>query len=264
MSYTAETRPADPLQPQPPQLGPRLGALYDWVAQAQITSTYDNLWDCCCDHGYLGIQLLANQLAPQIHFVDQASHLIDALHPRLATYGLSGYHALGADASELRFAAQQSHLIIIAGVGGEHTVDIVRAIVANHPQQSLDFMFCPTTTQFDLREYLAESPFQLLHETLVSEKGREYEVIAVRHTGATITGATITDTTLTGTTITDAPISGRRVTSTGEHWDLSDPAHHRYLSKLITHYRRCTLGSQATEAQRILDCYLATWDRLAL
>lgn len=244
MSYIAETCPADPLQPQPPQLGPRLGALYDWIAQAQITSTYDNLWDCCCDHGYLGIQLLANQLAPQIHFVDQASHLIDALHPRLATYGLSGYHALGADASELRFAAQQSHLIIIAGVGGEHTVDIVRAIVANHPQQSLDFMFCPTTTQFDLREYLAESPFQLLHETLVSEKGREYEVIAVRHA--------------------DAPISGRRVTSTGEHWNLSDPAHHRYLSKLITHYRRCTLGSQATEAQRILDCYLATWDRLAL
>lgn len=244
MPLTAETYPADALQPQLPQLGPRLGALYQWIVQAQAGHPYDNLWDCCCDHGYLGIQLLANQLCPQIHFVDQASHLIDALHPRLATYGLSGYHALSADASELRFDARQSHLIIIAGVGGEHTVDIVSAIVANHPHQSLDFMFCPTTTQFDLREYLADAHFQLLHETLVSEKGREYEVICVRHRHD-------------GT-------AGRLVSKTGEHWNLSDPTHRRYLTKLITHYRRCTLGSQGEEAKRILDCYQATWDQLAL
>lgn len=235
---------ADPLQPQPPQLGPRLGALYQWIAHNRPASRWDNIWDCCCDHGYLGMQILKNRLSPRVHFVDQASHLIEALPARLELYGVSGYETQSADAGQLRLAPDQSHLLIIAGIGGELSVSIVSALLANHPEQTLDFLFCPTTTQFDLRQYLAHGPFDLLHEALVSEKGQDYEVIAVRrHAHGN---------------------KERAVTVTGEHWDLSEPAHHRYLTKLTTHYRRCTRGAEAAEAQRILDCYLATWDRFAL
>jgi tRNA (adenine22-N1)-methyltransferase len=233
--------------PVVPYLSSRLQALYQWVAAAQagaVRHRYDEVWDCCCDHGYLGTHILANKLCSQVHFVDQVAHLIEGLRPRLKEYPADRYQTLIADASELRFVAERRHLIIIAGVGGEHSVDIVRAIVANHPQQTLDFMFCPTTTQFDLREYLAESAFELLHESLVSDKNREYEVICAR------------------SNVQDTPKP--TVSHTGRHWDLSIAAHRRYLTKLITHYQRCTLGTQAAEAQRILDAYQATWERAAV
>lgn len=239
---------SDTPRPKLPYLGARLRSLYQWIETAQKTRQYDDIWDCCCDHGYLGIKILARELCDRVHFVDQASHLIDELRPRLASYPANRYQTQAVDASELRFDADRRHLIIIAGVGGEHSVDILREILRNHqglsPERfSLDFLFCPTTTQFDLREYLTDESFGLLHETMVTEKGRDYEVIGARWTAHS----------------TDLP----RVSKTGNHWDLRDAVHYRYLTKLIKHYQRRTLGNNAVEARRILDIYQATWDQLA-
>ncbi len=178
-----------------------------------------------------------------MHFVDQVPHLITDLQQRLTCYPAARYQALAADASQLRFSEDQRHLVIIAGVGGEHSVEILRKILPRHPDQPLDFLFCPATTQFDLREYLADQGFALLHETMVTEKGRDYEVIGARWNPQTDGLPT--------------------VSKTGSHWDLGNEVHQRYLTKLITHYQRRTLGDNASEAQRILNIYQATWDSLA-
>lgn len=228
--------------PKLPYLGARLRSLYQWIEAAQQTGAYDEIWDCCCDHGYLGIKILARELCQRVHFVDQIPHLITNLQGRLAPYPSERYRTLAADASQLRFSDQQRHLIIIAGVGGENSVEILRQILPKHPEQSLDFLFCPATTQFDLREYLHEQRFALLHETMVTEKGRDYEVIGARWNSES----------------SDLP----QVSKTGNHWDLTNDVHHRYLTKLIKHYQRRTLGDNASEAQRILDIYQAAWNSL--
>lgn len=38
---------------------------------------YDHIWDCCCDHGFLGASLLEREAAAHIHFVDIVPELIN-------------------------------------------------------------------------------------------------------------------------------------------------------------------------------------------
>lgn len=215
-------------------LGARLNAVFELVCEAQLkpASAYDKVWDCCCDHGYLGAKLLAAGVSPAVAFVDQQAHIIEQLAAKLQTLddgSLTGrYEALACDAGTLNLLPGLRHLVILAGVGGEHIVDILAAIHTQHPAADIDYILCPTTTQFDLREYLVAEDFDLQHEQLVAEKGRDYEVILTSR----------------------AVFTGENVTLVGNMWDPKNPDHLRYQNKLIQHYERQTLGRDKLKAER--------------
>ena len=230
---------------QLPTLSPRLKAIFDRVQQAQDLHDYHHIWDCCCDHGYLGLQLLQHQTAEKIIFVDQIPDLINRLKQRLEAFPSKNYAALAADAGQLVFDSNKRHLVILAGVGGEHSIDIVSAIIDKHPAVTIDYLFCPTTTQFNLREYLAQNAFSLCAETIVSEKGRDYEVI---HVNTKLAGEKV-----------NAPVS-----LTGDMWAPYNSHHKRYLSKLIKHYERQTLGHNSEKPKQILARYQQRREQLDL
>ncbi len=233
---------------KPPYLGARLRALFERIENYQAGNTpYHTLWDCCCDHGYLGIKLLHKGLCQHVHFNDQAPHLIDDLLERLAHYPSNGlkpsYSAAAQDAGQLRLEQDRHDLLIMAGIGGEHMIDIVKPLLMTHQKMTIDFLFCPATTQFDLREYLANNCFQLLHESLVTERNRDYEIIHARYSP-------------------NPAHQFEAVSRTGIFWQASNPIHLRYLRKLIIHYQRSTRGDQKVEAQRILNFYLELWQTI--
>jgi len=220
-------------------LGPRLDAIYDQVALEQQSQRYDAVWDCCCDHGYLGMKLLAAQLCPTVYFVDQVPHIIGQLKDKLddlAERLLSprNYQAIAADASQLRFPDGQRHLVILAGVGGEHIVDIIKAIEQQPYDCRIDYLLCPSTTQFNLREFLIEQGFGVKHENLVAEKGRDYEVLLVTSKQDHIWQALM-------------PVGGM--------WEEDNPNHLRYQKKLVGHYQNQTRGKDAVRARQILAHY---------
>ncbi|MAZ88913.1 MAG: hypothetical protein CL693_14880 [Cellvibrionaceae bacterium] len=232
-----------PTLPPMPYLGARLRALLTLIEQVQSsTEPYHTLYDCCCDHGYLGIKLLRKNLCQHLHFNDQVPHLIDDLQQRLDDYPADAitpsYSASAADAGQLQINPQNKSLIILAGIGGEHMVNILKPLLQRHSDHQLDFLFCPTTTQFDLREYLSLQKFSLIHESLVQERGRSYEVIHARWQQAHGLD----------------PVS-----PTGAFWSASEQSHLDHLSKLIKHYQRRTLGDQKQQAQRVLGLYLTLW-----
>lgn len=230
-------------------LGARLNSIFDLINNAQInnaqnqpTRDYDEIWDCCCDHGYLGIKILANQLCSKMNFVDHKAHIIDHLKRRFERYAIEkfegAYQALAQDVGTLTFTKEQRHLLIIAGVGGEQTINMMSSICENSSLSNIDFILCPTTTQFDLREYLVSQKFYVKHESLVTEKDRDYEILHVTKCASTL-----------------KPLS-----LTGEMWQSQNPYHKRYLEKLIRHYQRQTLGgdtSSKTRAEQIAKRYQA-------
>ena len=55
------------------KLSKRLNAI-----NSLITQSYDIVWDCCCDHGFLGMALLERGIAKQINFVDIIPELMEA------------------------------------------------------------------------------------------------------------------------------------------------------------------------------------------
>lgn len=61
------------------KLSPRLNTL----CQSIKPNEFHHIWDCCCDHGYLGQQLMVEHPTSQIHFVDVMPHLINEVKNRL-------------------------------------------------------------------------------------------------------------------------------------------------------------------------------------
>jgi tRNA (adenine22-N1)-methyltransferase len=213
-----------------------------------MRGAYHTIWDCCCDHGYLGIQILKHQLCEQLVFVDQVPHIIEQLQGQLErepeVYSPERYQAVSGDAGALVFDPAVTHLVILAGIGGEHIVDIMRDIADNTNNNAkaarIDYLLCPTTTQFDLRQYLHAECYGLLQESIVSEKGRDYEVIHVRQ-----------------------PLSGldtgsekpEQVSLTGRMWQPDHEHHQRYHKKLLQHYQRQMRGPKRERAESIVNHY---------
>lgn len=218
-------------------LGGRLRSLYELIetAQLQPSNRYDRIWDCCCDHGYLGIKIVEAELCEKLIFVDQVPHIIQWLDSKLEGLPKERFSVVAGDAADLVFDPKQRHLVILAGVSGNTVTAIMDAILKAYTGDSIDFLLCPTHGVFEVREYLIEERVSLMDEWIVSEKGRHYEGIHVR------TGA-------------DVDV-GVKVSSVGEMWNVDNEEHEAYLKKNIAHYQRAEQGADAVRSKRILEEY---------
>jgi tRNA (adenine22-N1)-methyltransferase len=149
--------------------------------EQMVTSHYTHIWDCCCDHGFLGASLLSQQAAPNVHFVDIVPALIASVESKLQQFyqnATSHWQTHCIDVSTLPLQKYQgSHLVIIAGVGGDLMINFINDICQQSPDLNIDFLLCPVNQQYDLRKKLIALQCSLKNEALVADNGRYYEVI---------------------------------------------------------------------------------------
>jgi tRNA (adenine22-N1)-methyltransferase len=226
------------------KLGKRLKQL-----ESIVTSQYDHIWDCCCDHGLLGAALLSRQAAPYIHFVDVVPQLMSELENKLIQFfpensnSLSKsqwqVHCMDVSALPLQvFSGKQ--LVIIAGVGGDLMTEFVIDIYRKNSTADVDFLLCPVHHSFTLRQQLIAFNFSLQTEALVIEKQRFYEVLLVSSTNSNL-GSTI------------SPVGSLLwLSNKAEQIEIARV----YLSKTIAHYKRMQLQG-GSEVQHIIDAYSA-------
>lgn len=167
------------------RLGKRLEAL-----DASIQNHYEHIWDCCCDHGLLGMNLVARKAAPTVHFVDVAPLLIKKVNIKLAehfgtdTQSHVTWLTHCMDAASLNLDKYDGNqLVVIAGVGGDLTLSIINKLydtlkVAGK-LQNVDFLLCPIRQHYQLRCGLREKFFKVKNEILVEENRRIYEILLV-------------------------------------------------------------------------------------
>ncbi len=96
-------------------LSTRLQFIYE-----QLEPGFD-VWDLCCDHGYLGIVAFKSKKFQQVHFVDQAAHLVEALRARWATEADTHFYPCTAEAIDVPLTGN----VVIAGVGGQKITEIL-------------------------------------------------------------------------------------------------------------------------------------------
>jgi len=197
------------------RLSKRLSAI-----DKSIADRYHHIWDCCCDHGYLGRVLLARSAAPHIHFVDIVPSIMAHLDQRLADCEVtnSQYHTYCQDVEKLpldNFSKDDKHLIIIAGVGGDFTLDIVNQLLLDHGDKQLEFILCPVRQQFLLRSQLAKRGLSLIDEQLVKDEKWFYEIIHL-------------------TTGTGEPIEGIG----SKLWHQPNQWHVQHLEIVLAHFNR--------------------------
>ncbi|MFA0087353.1 tRNA (adenine(22)-N(1))-methyltransferase TrmK [Vibrio sp. 10N.261.51.F12] len=209
-----------------------------------VATHYSHIWDCCCDHGYLGAALLDRQAAKDIHFVDIVPKLMQELAAKLEQFHSSGQvraHTHCQDVAAIplgQYSGRQ--LIIIAGVGGDLMIRFITCLLDQHPTISLDFLLCPVHHQYALREALIERDLRLTSEALVEDNQRFYEVLLVS---------------------TDRTNASRKVSNVGSDIWVSNSeekalcAQH-YLTKTINHYKRIAKGKN-DNIQPIINAYQA-------
>lgn len=231
------------------KLGKRLQTL-----KKLVTTNYDHIWDCCCDHGLLGAALLNKQPSSVIHFVDIVPELMSELHLKLKQFypqessrsqplttldNKIRWQTHCIDVNTLPLASynstnQAKHLVIIAGVGGDLMCEFVSNICKTHARLDIDFLLCPVHHQYTLRQQLINLDFRLEQEVLVEENKRFYEVLLVK---ANLNAKT------------DIKANIKAVTLTGnDFWQTASEQEYKtakqYLAKTLQHYKRMQLGGR--------------------
>jgi len=195
-------------------LRPRLNCIFELVKDAQQNNQYSWIWDCCCDHGYLGIKILHEKLCDRLIFVDQLPHIISQLAQKLSPFDIGSHRTMVSNAADIRFEINMQHLVILAGVGGETIAEIVSSIEKYNPDTQIDYIFCPSSGQQELRAYLIEQGLGVISEKLICENKRYYEILYIKGKSSTF----------------QMPV----VTTQSKLWDTDNEDHQRYLRKINT------------------------------
>lgn len=187
-----------------------------------VNESYDVIWDCCCDHGLLGMTLLEREIAKKVMFVDIVPELMCRLSNKLTQFAgpnlRSEWQVQCQDVASIDLKPDAKQLVIIAGVGGELLLRLIHKIITNHDQHTLSelsFIVCPVHHTYSLRQGLARLGLGLISEQIITENKRFYELL---HVGFKSEAA---------------------IEPTGDTmWDFADKNHLQYLNKLIGHYTR--------------------------
>jgi tRNA (adenine22-N1)-methyltransferase len=231
---------------------------------------YNHIWDCCCDHGLLGLALLPVAACeepnyadkPVIHFVDIVPELMNVVEEKLRSISADDNQALTDDAfwqchcmdvAKLPLTAYPGrHLVIIAGVGGDLMIKFIEAIHQRHKDLPIDFILCPIYHQHALRAKLISLNFSLIDEVLVEENKQFYEILAVssqnksQDTSQNINGANAIEVPAVGEKILKPLLSklDKNLDNNLNNDDVCEAADSalRYLNQNLNHYQRIKQG----------------------
>ncbi|WP_037027271.1 tRNA (adenine(22)-N(1))-methyltransferase [Psychromonas aquimarina] len=210
---------------------------------SMVSREYDHIWDCCCDHGFLGLNLLKRQAAQTVHFVDIVPDLLKQIEAKLNSefarkLQLNAWHVHCMDAADLpvelysKDVLKDKHLVIIAGVGGELLIELIQSLIKRFAAYQVEFLLCPVHHNYKVRQFLIEQKLGLINESLICENNRYYEVL---HVAA------------------GAPQSVSNVGSI--MWDFNNKKHINYLDKTIKHYQRIAKSPAHSNTAAVIEQY---------
>ena len=138
--------------------------------------------DVGCDHGYLGIYLLRENLAEFVAAMDLRHEPLQRARANAARFGTAdrmrfyicdGLRAIGRGSVDT---------VVCAGLGG----DAIAKILDDCPwadDESVTWILQPQTSGNDLRRYLGEHGFSIRREILVQDGGFLYAAMEVKSGG---------------------------------------------------------------------------------
>lgn len=220
------------------KLSKRLNAI-----NSLITQPYDIVWDCCCDHGFLGMALLERGIAKQINFVDIIPTLMQALEQSLQHFeqgkSLPSWQVRCEDVAQIKLPTAAKQVVVIAGVGGDLCLKLIQQIIANNPHSlhQLSFIICPIQHLYKVRTGLKACNLKLDNEQIIVENKRFYEVLKVSFNAT------------------------NSITETGaQMWDKHNPHHHQYQQQLLNHYTRM-INKDRLYYQKVITAYQRVFER---
>lgn len=210
------------------RLGHRLNALYNLIPEGT-----ELLIDLCCDHGALGRAALEEQRAKRVLFNDIHPDIMQRLSQQLTRFGASMYQLSVEPAQQLILPDTLTGTVVLAGVGDEQTIDILRALMTQPQAGNFRFIVSPATKVYFVRDYLRQSNIRCIEDVIVCENRRCYEIL---------------------TLVTDHP-QAIAVSQFGDQWQPDNAQHQQHLNKLIRFYSAQLKQGESAQTRRIIEGY---------
>ena len=136
---------------------------------------YRNIADIGTDHGYVPIYLIKRNIVPFAYALDINNGPIQRATKNIAEEGLSDrIKTIQCDGME-KLAPGMIDTVIIAGMGGELIVNILKNSKVNHTIKEL--ILSPHKASDMVRKYIIEMGWHIVDEKMLMDAGKYYNII---------------------------------------------------------------------------------------
>ena len=150
-------------------LSKRLNAVAGMVTKGNIVA------DIGTDHGYVPIYLIKNKISPLAYAMDINEGPIKIAKANIEREGFSDkIKVIQSDGME-KFTSGMAESVIIAGMGGELIVNILKKSAVNDTVE--EFILSPHKRLDLVRKFIIENGWRIIKEDMIVDSGKYYTVL---------------------------------------------------------------------------------------
>lgn len=153
------------------KLKPRLKLIASLIDKEAI------VLDVGCDHGYLLIYLILNDIIKKGYALDINQGPLDNVKTNIEKYQINNIDCILSDGLD-KIDNQIYDTIVIAGMGGSLIKEILNQDIEKIQNKTL--ILQPNINSYGLRKFLNENNFEIIEEYLVLENDIIYDVIKAK------------------------------------------------------------------------------------
>lgn len=148
------------------------------MAIASMVSTTDVVADIGCDHAYIAIYLIENQIAQKVIACDVNKGPLERARENAAVYGVENQIELRLSDGLDKLLEGEANTVVIAGMGGP----LIQNILMNGASkigETTELILQPQSDIGSFRRFLKEEGYKIVSEDMVYEEGKYYPMMKV-------------------------------------------------------------------------------------
>ncbi len=146
------------------------------LAIAQMVSPGMRVCDVGCDHGFISLYLVEEEIVPSVLAMDIGKGPLQQAQRHIEEAGLQDRITTRLSDGLKQYREGEADCLIIAGMGGP----LMQEILSNQKVEDFkEIILAPQSEICEFRKFLADHGFEILEENMVFEDGKYYPMMKV-------------------------------------------------------------------------------------
>lgn len=154
-------------------------------AVASLVSKTGTAADVGCDHGYVAIWLVQNQICDRVIAMDVNKGPLERAKENIQTYGLAQYIETRLSNGTQALKIGEIDSLVCAGMGGKLMIQIL-SDGADKVSAMKELILQPQSELQEMRRYLREQGMSIMEEDMVRDEDKFYPMMKVAVSGGSM------------------------------------------------------------------------------